>query len=44
MDEIGKHRTPIVITTKGKLVAELVPLDEAARGVFGCMAGDREDR
>lgn len=39
MDEVARRRTPIVITKRGKPVAKLVPVDERAPDVFGCMAG-----
>ncbi|MGH7356313.1 MAG: type II toxin-antitoxin system Phd/YefM family antitoxin [Candidatus Rokuibacteriota bacterium] len=39
MEEVRKYRTPVVITKKGKPVAKLVPPDEPAKSVFGCMAG-----
>ena len=39
LDEVEKHRTPVVITKKGRPVAKLVPLDAPATDVFGCMAG-----
>lgn len=39
MEEVRKYRTPVVITKKGKPVAKLVPPDEPARSIFGCVAG-----
>ncbi len=39
MEEVRKYRTPVVITKKGRPVAKLVPPDEPAKDVFGCMAG-----
>ena len=39
MEEVKKYRTPVVITKKGRPVAKLVPSDEPATDVFGCMAG-----
>ena len=39
MEDVKKYRTPVVITKKGKPVAKLVPIEEPARGVLGCMAG-----
>ncbi|MBI4246716.1 MAG: type II toxin-antitoxin system Phd/YefM family antitoxin [Candidatus Rokubacteria bacterium] len=39
MEEVKKYRTPVVITKKGKPVAKLVPADEPADKLFGCMAG-----
>lgn len=44
MEEVKKYRTPVVITKKGKPVAKLVPVDEPADDVFGCMAGTVEIR
>ncbi len=42
MEDVRKYRTPVVITKKGKPVAKLVPADEPADDVFGCMAGTGE--
>lgn len=39
MEEVKKYRTSVVITKKGRPVAKLVPPDEPATDVFGCMAG-----
>ncbi|MBF8287161.1 MAG: prevent-host-death family protein, partial [Candidatus Rokubacteria bacterium] len=39
MEEVKKYRTPVVITKKGRPVAKLVPPDEPATDVFGCLAG-----
>jgi prevent-host-death family protein len=41
VDEVHTTRRPIVITKRGKPVARLVPMDEAAprREIFGCMNG-----
>lgn len=39
MEEVKKYRTQVVITKKGRPVAKLVPPDEPAADVFGCMAG-----
>ena len=39
MDEVALRRKPIIITKRGKPVAKLVPVDERAPDVFGCMAG-----
>lgn len=39
MEDVKKYRTPVVITKKGRPVAKLVPVDEPAAGIFGCMAG-----
>ena len=42
MDEVRAGREPVLITKKGKPVARLVPVDEPARDVFGCLAGELE--
>jgi len=42
MEEVKRYRTPVVITKKGVPVAKLVPPDEEATDVFGCMAGTAE--
>jgi prevent-host-death family protein len=42
MEEVRTYRTPVVITKKGTPVAKLVPADEPAADVFGCMAGTAE--
>ncbi|MGH7324151.1 MAG: type II toxin-antitoxin system Phd/YefM family antitoxin [Candidatus Rokuibacteriota bacterium] len=39
MEEVKMYRTPVVITKKGRPVAKLMPPDEPAPDVFGCMAG-----
>jgi prevent-host-death family protein len=41
VDEVHTTRRPIVITKRGKPVARLVPMEEAAprREIFGCMNG-----
>jgi prevent-host-death family protein len=40
MDEVARLRTPLVITKRGKAVAKLVPVEEAAAvDIFGCMRG-----
>ena len=39
MEEVKKYRTPVVITKTGRPVAKLVPPDEPATDVFGCLAG-----
>ncbi len=38
MEEVKKYRTPVVITKKGRPVAKIVPVDEPADDIFGCMA------
>jgi prevent-host-death family protein len=42
MDEVKARREPVLITKKGKPVAQLVPVEEPARDVFGCLAGELE--
>lgn len=42
MDEVQAGREPVLITKKGKPVARLVPVDEPARHVFGCLSGELE--
>jgi prevent-host-death family protein len=42
MDEVRAGREPVLITKKGKPVARLVPVDEPARDVFGCLSGELE--
>jgi prevent-host-death family protein len=42
MDEVKARREPVLITKKGKPVARLVPVDEPAGAVFGCLAGELE--
>ena len=42
MDEVRAGREPILITKNGKPVARLVPVDEPARDVFGCLSGELE--
>ncbi|HEY6066129.1 MAG TPA: type II toxin-antitoxin system Phd/YefM family antitoxin [Thermoanaerobaculia bacterium] len=42
MDEVKTSREAVLITKKGKPVARLVPVEEAPRDVFGCLAGDLE--
>ena len=39
MDEVAKHRIPLVITKRGKPIAKLVPVDDQPIDPFGCMAG-----
>ena len=39
MDEVQQTRQEIVITKHGKPVARLVPCEEGAQPVFGCLAG-----
>lgn len=39
MEDVKKYRVPVVITKKGRPVAKLVPPDEPADDIFGCMAG-----
>lgn len=42
MDEVKSRRESVLITKKGKPVACLVPVEETARDVFGCLAGELE--
>jgi prevent-host-death family protein len=42
MEEVKTYRVPVLITKKGKPVAKLVPSDEKAADIFGCMAGTAE--
>jgi prevent-host-death family protein len=42
MDEVRVGREPVLITKKGQPVARLVPVDEAARAIFGCLSGELE--
>ena len=42
MDEVRAGREPVLITKKGKPVARLVPVDEPARDVFGCLSEELE--
>jgi prevent-host-death family protein len=42
MDEVRAGRETVLITKKGKPVARLVPVDEPARDVFGCLWGELE--
>jgi prevent-host-death family protein len=42
MDEVRAGREPVLITKKGKPVALLVPVDEPASDVFGCLSGELE--
>jgi prevent-host-death family protein len=39
MDEVAKTREPVVITKRGKAVAQLVPVQDKPQSLFGCMAG-----
>jgi prevent-host-death family protein len=42
MDDVKARREPVLITKTGKPVARLVPVDEPAGDVFGCLAGELE--
>jgi prevent-host-death family protein len=42
MEEVRRHREPVVITKKGIAVAKLVPADAPAATLFGCLAGEIE--
>lgn len=39
LDEVASTRRPIIVTKRGKPVAKLVPVEEAAIDIFGRMAG-----
>ena len=39
MDEVRTRREEVVITKRGKPVARLVPCDEKAAPIYGCMKG-----
>jgi prevent-host-death family protein len=40
LDEVAERRTELVITKRGRPVARLVPMDEAAEpDLFGCLRG-----
>jgi antitoxin (DNA-binding transcriptional repressor) of toxin-antitoxin stability system len=39
MEDVKKYRVPVVITKKGRPVAKLMPPDEPATDVVGCMVG-----
>jgi len=42
MDEVKARREPVLITKNGTPVAQLVPVEEPAGDVFGCLAGEIE--
>jgi prevent-host-death family protein len=42
MDQVEAQRGEIVITKRGRPVAKLVPIEQAPRSIFGCMAGTVE--
>ena len=37
MDKVSENRTPIIITKRGIPVAKLVPIEEKAFDIFGCL-------
>ncbi len=39
IDEVQKTREPLVITKKGRPVAQLVPAHAAPKEIFGCLKG-----
>jgi antitoxin (DNA-binding transcriptional repressor) of toxin-antitoxin stability system len=39
MDEVARHRKPIIITKRRKPVAKLMPIEEEPVDLFGYMAG-----
>jgi prevent-host-death family protein len=42
LDEVERTRQPVVITKRGKPVAELVPHKPASRGLLGILKGRME--
>jgi prevent-host-death family protein len=42
MDRVNATREPVLITKKGRPVAKLVPVDQKADDIFGCLAGTFE--
>jgi len=42
MDDVKKHRQPVLITKKGVGVAKLVPIESEQHDVFGCLAQQME--
>jgi len=42
MDEVKVGREPVLITKKGKAVAQLMPVEDRALEVFGCLSGELE--
>jgi prevent-host-death family protein len=42
MEDVRTKRTPVLITKRGKPLAKLVPPDEKAPDIFGCLAGKIE--
>jgi prevent-host-death family protein len=42
MDEVHSTRQAVVITKRGKPVAKLVPADDPADDIFGCLRGEVE--
>jgi prevent-host-death family protein len=42
MEEVSKHRQPVVITKKGVPVAKLVPVEQTERDIVGCLEGVME--
>ena len=39
MDQVAKTHEPIVITKRGKPIAQLLPVEVESQRLFGCMAG-----
>jgi len=46
VDEVARRRLVLVVTKRGKPIARVVPMDDAAAGdaLSGCGDGDRGDR
>ncbi len=42
MDRVNATREPVLITKKGRPVAKLIPVDQKADDIFGCLAGTIE--
>jgi prevent-host-death family protein len=42
MDDVKTRRESVLITKKGRPVARLVPVEDTATDVFGCLAGELE--
>jgi prevent-host-death family protein len=39
MDDVNEKHISIIITKRGKAIAQLVPLEEKSMNFFGCMEG-----
>jgi prevent-host-death family protein len=42
MDEVHSTRQPLLVTKKGRPVVRLIPADQPAEDVFGCLRGEVE--